>query len=526
MSEGDETPATVETAPNAMTTAGAIRGYAEKGISVFKGIPYGADTGGANRWRAPAKPAAWSGVRDTTAFGPMCPQVFGAPMPEETAVLQTGPMSEDCLSLNVWTPATGAESGKRPVMVWFHGGGFSIGSGGTATNDGVNLCAKNDVVLVTINHRLNLFGFLHLAGVAEAGSDLVANAGMLDCIAALEWVRDNIAGFGGDPGNVTIFGQSGGGMKVTTLMAMPAAKGLFHRVIAQSGFAVSAASLEQATAITRDVLSSLGAEGASLDALRAMPAENLVSLLETRPDLVFGLGPVVDGDALPGGPFSPSAPTQSADVPMMLGTTETEIVFLSFAPLDPIDDDELHAQLMRYTTLGDEDLTSLIAAYRAEYPGHDNTYLYHVLGSDWLLGADGVTVAERQAAQGGAPVYAYYFTKHTPVRGGKLRSPHTLDIPYVFDTLERGAPIIGPASEEDQRLADRLSRTWATFARTGDPNNPDMPAWAPYDAANRHVMVLDDAPVAILDPHPETRVLMAKMKAKISQTLASLATGD
>jgi len=524
MSASQETSTTGEAiAPIAATAAGQIRGYTEKGINVFKGVPYGAPTGGAHRWLPPKKPAAWTGVREATTFGPMCSQVFGAPLPEETAVLQRGPMSEDCLNLNVWTPAV--DAGRRPVMVWFHGGGFSVGSGGTATNDGVNLALKNDVVLVTVNHRLNLFGFLHLAEMAGPAYGASGNVGILDCAAALEWVRDNIAGFGGDPGNVTIFGHSGGGMKVMNLMAMPAARGLFHRVIVQSGFALNSHPPEQATGVARNVLDMLGLKADQLTELQALPAERFVALLESRPDLTFALGPVIDGQTLHAGPLSSSALALSADVPMMLGTTETEIVFLPFAPLDPIDDAALHMRLKQYTTLDDADLDRLIAAYRAEYPEHDNTYVYQVLASDWLLGADAVKAAECKAALGRAPAYLYYFTKHTPVRDGKLRSPHTLEIPYVFDTLERGAPIIGPATAKEQALADRLSRTWATFARTGNPNNPSMPKWATYDTHKRTVMVINDEPATVADPHVRTRILMAQFKAKISQSLTSLAIG-
>jgi para-nitrobenzyl esterase len=380
--------------------------------------------------------------------------------------------------------------------------------------------------LVTVNHRLNLFGFLHLGEVAGPTYDVSGNVGMLDCVAALEWVRDNIVGFGGDPGKVTIFGHSGGGMKVMNLMAMPTAHGLFHRVIVQSGFAVNSNSPQQATHIARDVLETLGLKAEQMAELQALPAERFVALLEARPDLIFALGPVIDGHTLPGPALSPSALALSADIPMMLGTTETEIVFLPFAPLDPIDDTALHASLKQYTTLDDSDLDRLIAAYRSEYPEHDNTYIYQVLASDWLLGADAVTVAQRKAALGRAEAYLYYFTKHTAVRDGKLRSPHTIEIPYVFNTLERGAPIIGPATAKDQALADRLSRTWAAFARTGNPNNSSMPQWAPYNAQTRTVMVINDKSATVADPHPQTRILMARFKAKISQSLTNLATGS
>jgi para-nitrobenzyl esterase len=510
---GAPQPGLAAAAPVAVTTAGRVAGYEERGVKVFKGVPYGAPTGGENRWLPPKKPAPWSGVRAATVLGPMCPQIFGAPLAEETAMLQRGPMSEDCLNLNVFTPAVGAASGKRPVMVWFHGGAFAGGSGGTATYDGVNLARKQDVVLVTVNHRLNVFGFLYLgqlAGAAYADSGIV---GMLDCVAALEWVRDNIAQFGGDPANVTIFGQSGGGAKVTTLMAMPKAKGLFHRAIAQSGFALTSARPEVATGMANQVLAKLGAAPTDMARLRAIPAEQFVAALEALPGLAYALDPVIDGRNLAGDPFTPGAPAISADVPLMLGSTETEIVFLPFAPLDPIDAGGLKAAVKQYTGLADEAVDRLIGAYRTEYPGYDNTYLYQVLASDWWLTADGATMAERKAAQGVAGAYLYYFTKRTPVRGGKLKSPHTLEVPYVFDTLARAEPIVGPANPRDQALADRLSRTWAAFARTGDPNNPGLPKWPHYDGSTRPVMILDDAPRVVSNPHARTRELIASLKA-------------
>jgi para-nitrobenzyl esterase len=525
MSDGNvERTADIEAPPVAQTALGQIRGYRDNGISVFKGVPYGAPTGGANRWLPPRVATPWNGIRETIELGDMCPQIFGAPMPEETAVLQRGPMSEDCLSLNVWTAEVGIRSGSRPVMVWFHGGAFSIGSGGTATNDGVNLASKNDVVVVTVNHRLNLFGFLDLADFAGPDYATSGNVGMLDCVAALRWVRENIANFGGDPGNVTIFGQSGGGMKVTTLMGMPVARGLFHRVIAQSGFSLAASPPEQATRLAGKALEALGVEPGRMEQLQAIPAERFVSVLESDPGMIFALGPVADGQTIPDDAAS-DGQNLSADIPMMIGTTETEIVFLPFAPTGPIDDAELFVSLKQYTTLEDDDLHRLIGAYRTEYPDHDNTYLYQVLASDWLLGADCVVTAERKANLRSAPAYVYYFTKHTPARGGVLRAPHTLDIPYVFDTLEQGLPIVGVATIDDQSLADRLSRTWATFAKTGDPNNSGMPDWRPYDVSTRSVMVLDDECSVVDDPHPRTRVLMAELKAKSSRSLVTLATG-
>lgn len=498
----------------AQTRYGRVEGQLENGARAFKGIPYGASTAGAGRWLPPRPPAAWGGVRQAREFGAMCPQLFGAPLAEETAILQRGPMSEDCLNLNVWTPAL--DDAARPVMVWFHGGVFSVGSGASTSNDGANLAARNDVVVVTVNHRLNLFGFLDVSSVAGPDYAASGNVGMLDCVAALEWVRDNIAGFGGDPGNVTIFGHSGGGMKVMHLMAMPAAKGLFHRAIPMSGFTLKANSAEHSAGISQDVIISLDLGDDPLRRLQSLPTERLIDILEQRPDYMFILGPHVDGDILPGDPFDPGAPALSVHIPMMVGTTETEINFMPFTQLDAIDEATLHASLKEFTGLGDEDLTALIAAYRSEHPDHDNTYLYQVLASDWLLGADGIAVAERKAAQGGAPIWVYYWTRHSNAREGKLRAPHTVEIPYIFDTFHKKPPIVGATGPADQAIADQMSRTWANFARTGNPNNDAVPHWPAYDLETRPVLVIGNSLAVECNPRPRSRAAMSEIRAKIA----------
>jgi para-nitrobenzyl esterase len=498
----------------AVTGAGRVEGLRDNGANVFKGIPYGASTGGEARWLPPRPPAAWDDIRRVHDFGPMCPQVFGAPLEEETAILQRGPTSEDCLNLNVWTPAL--EDHALPVMVWFHGGVFSVGSGASTSNDGANLAVRNDVVVVTINHRLNLFGFLDVSGVGGDAYATSRNVGLLDCVAALEWVRDNIAAFGGDPNNVTIFGHSGGGIKVMHLMSMPAARGLIHRAIAMSGFAIKTGSAAQSAALAQGVMEGLDLGDEPFTALQALPAEKLVDVMREQPHLMFTLGPSVDNTILPTHPFAPEAPALSADVPLMLGTTETEIVFLPFAPLDPIDEATLHASLREYTGLADGDLTTLIEAYRREYPDHDNTYLYQVLASDWLVGADGVLAAERKAAHGAAPVWLYYWTRHTNARGGKLRAPHTVEVPYAFDTLDKKPPIVGETGPADQEVADRMSRTWAAFARTGDPNNAAIPNWPAYDLESRPVLVIGDTFSVARDPHPATREAMRAARATLA----------
>jgi len=496
-----------EAAPVAHTEYGDIRGYNDGPVKVFKGVPYGAPTGGANRWLPPQPPAHWSGVRDTIAAGPMSPQNLGAPMPEETAMLQTAPISEDCLNLNVFTPAVGAKSGKRPVMVWFHGGGFAAGSGNATSYDGRNLAQKHDVVFVTVTHRLNVFGFLYLGDQFGAQYAESGDAGVLDLVAALNWVKDNISNFGGDPGNVTIFGQSGGGAKVTVLMGMPAAKGLFKHAIAESGAVTRGLTKAQGAENAKRLMSSLGVT--TLAELQAVPQEKLLSAMnETH----FQAQPVVDGTALPADPFDPAAPALSRDVPFMVGTTETEAVFFPNTPLDPIDDAKFHDVVKAATKASDADVDHLIGVFRHAYPGKDNTYLVQLLLSQTTFQERSIKVAELKADQGGAPVYVYYFTKHTPVRGGKLRAPHTVEIPYAMDSLAKSGPIIGPVTPEQQALADKVSSAWVSFARTGNPNNPKIPHWPAFDTKTRSIMIIDDQLKVAQDPLRETRTAVIEWR--------------
>ncbi|MDP9084877.1 MAG: carboxylesterase/lipase family protein [Pseudomonadota bacterium] len=496
--------------PEAMTTSGRIRGYRDGPVQVFQGVPYGASTAGENRWLPPKPPQSWSGVKETAAPGPMCIQDSrGAPLAEEQAMWQSGPQSEDCLTLNVTTPAVGRHSGKRPVIVWYHGGGFDAGSGNATSYDGHNLAHKHDVVLVTVTHRLNGFGFLYLAdlfGPAYADS---GNVGLLDCAAALRWVQDNIANFGGDPTNVTIAGQSGGGAKVGALMSMPSAKGLFQRAIAQSGAVLHANTKETAARWAKRLVDALGVT--TITDLQALPAERLSAVIG---QLRLLTGPVVDGRTLLSDPFSPESLPLSRDIPFMVGTNETEATFYPMTPLDPIDDAKLHELVKSTARVSDPDADELISVFRKVYPGKDDTYLLQLIASQTNSTQKNITLeAERKADQGGAPVYVYYFTKHTPVRDGKLRAVHTLEIPYVFDSLSHAAPIIGPVTPEQQALADKVSSAWVSFAKTGNPNNPKIPQWPAFDTKRRAIMVIDDQWHAADDPLRETRLAIADITA-------------
>jgi para-nitrobenzyl esterase len=499
------------------TTSGKIRGVASAGVNVFKGVPYGASTDGARRFLPPIKPEPWPGVRDALAYGDRAMQddhAF-AIAPEVHRLLEMAEalrMSENCLVLNVWTPRIN-DGRKRPVMVWCHGGAFITGSGSAPWYDGTNLSRLGEAVVVTINHRLGAFGYLHLGDLGGEEFASSGNAGMLDIVAALDWVRDNIASFGGDPGNVTIFGESGGGAKVSVLMAMPAAHGLFHKAIIQSGPGVEMMSRAAATETARHLIAEAGLGLGEVAELRRIPAERLlkaqiavlneISVMSFANRRRVGFNPVIDGDHLPAGPFEPVAPALSAQIPLMIGTNKDEMaLFFGLAPwIDPMDDAALGERVRMF--VGERGDT-ILESYRRARPHGSRGDILLAIATDHGMRIPSLVTADRKVAQHGAPVFVYMFTWETPVLGGKLKSPHALEIPFVFDTVKSCA-ITGEAPTRFA-LAEKMRKTWVAFARSGNPNNDDIPEWPAYSVERRPTMIFDNACRVENDPYREERL--------------------
>jgi len=485
------------------TTFGKVRGRTVNGIRAFKGIPYGASTAGANRFMPPMKPTAWTGTRDALDFGPSCPQLPGFKTPEIQLMqnLSSNPSSEDCLALNVWTPGT--DGAKRPVMFWLHGGGFQFGSGSQPFYDGENLARRGNVVTITINHRLGSLGFLHLADLGGPAFARSGNVGILDAVAALEWVRDNVERFGGDPKNVMIFGESGGGSKVSTLLGMPAAKGLFEKAAIESGPALTATTREAATRTASAYLATLGLDKTKLDRLQTLPVQHLI---EAQSMTRGGFSPVRDGDVIPEHMFEPVATRISEEVPLLIGSNKDEGTFLlqSEADLFTMDDAALRAKV-KNAMGSDEAAARVLDLYRRTYPGAKPTDYWVQIYTDRSMRTRSITLAERKAALNKAPVYMYFFAWDTVGFGGKYKAMHMAEIPFVFDNIAN-AEAMTHKLPEAQTLADKMSNAWLAFAKTGSPATKELPQWTPYSADHRATMIFDNSPRLENDPARELRL--------------------
>jgi para-nitrobenzyl esterase len=485
--------------PVAETRQGKVRGGEVNGVRIFRGLPYGGPSEGAGRFLPASKPQKWAGVRDATVTGPRCTQggsnifldarlgeYFGGGRADRVALAQQTE-SENCLVLNVLTNGL---RGKRPVMVYIHGGGFTNGSGllGLYSDAFVR---EQDVVVVSVNHRINVFGYLHLGELSPKYPDS-GNIGQLDLIAALEWVRDNIAAFGGDPANVTVFGESGGGAKISALLAMPGAKGLFHRAIVESGSALQVATRDDADKRTRAVMDKLGLGPSRVDELQRVPADKL---------LAAGRGmnpsPVLDGRSIPAQTWTPGAPAVSATVPMIIGYCKDEQTLFSLqdTALYSLDEAGLRDRAAKAGVP-----EKLIAAYRTDYPKETPTDLWFRMVTDRGTGRNALVQAERRAEQGKAPVYLYYFAWNTPLVDGKIKAFHTAELPLAMRLVRY---------PESEQLSRQISAAWATFARTGNPNHKGLPAWPAFDTTGRATMVLDaPASAVVKDRDREERLII------------------
>jgi para-nitrobenzyl esterase len=520
--------------PIVETAYGKVRGYVTNGIYTFRGVRYGANTIGKNRFLPPKKPEPWTGIRDASSYGYSAPQTNpatrGVVGPESPMVqilaasdgFRVAPAeSEDCLFLNVWTAGLGATR-KRPVMVWLHGGGYSMGSASSLLYDGTNLARRGDVVVVGVNHRLNAFGYTHFGDIGGPEYAHSGNAGQLDIIAALEWVRDNIDRFGGDPKRVMIFGESGGGGKVSMLLASPPAKGLFHAAVIESGPGVTMGERAAATKAAEMFLAELKLDAKRLPEIHTLPTDTILSAyfattaaLARQPGTGRGMGgafgPVLDPDVLPAHPYQPAATRISENVPVMIGWNKTESTVFSFGDEQVFALDEAGMK-KRIEALAGPDTDQLIKTYKSEFPKLTPSGIYFYISSYSMMGAGSVTIAERKAALGKAPAYVYRLDWETPVDGGRLISPHGLEMPLVFDNVDRGGDGLTGGSAEARKLAAQLSEVWIAFASAGNPNTKKsgLPQWPPYDPAKRATMIFNTQSKVENDPQKEQRLIFEK----------------
>lgn len=490
------------------TTEGKYRGRVADRVHVFKGMRYGASTEGAGRFRPPRPPERFAGVRDALEYGHQTPQV-------RSALADAGPMSEDCLRINVWTPAAGDQR-KRPVLLWFHGGGFEAGSGSASIYDGTRMAARGDVVVCTINHRLNVFGFCDLSSYLGEDFRRSGNVGYLDLVAAMQWVRANIAVFGGDPGNVMLYGQSGGGRKVSVCYAGQDAEGLFAKGVVQSGSHLLIQTPEQSQALTSALLKALEIEPKNAAALQQVPQDRLTA---AQRDVIVKAGyrfePVLDGVTFTAHPWLPNAPKRTSQVPLMLGTTRTELS--NQLGRDPavyvMDEVGLKTRLKAFLPAADID--EAVNVFKAANPAASPTELFFVISSWRSYVLNATIMAEARDALNGArnPTWMYQVTWRSPAEGGRRISQHTLDLPFMFDNVARAPHLTGPESADTRAMTEAMAGAWLAFARTGDPNHKGLPDWPTYDRRQRRTMQFEVPARVASDPFAAERQFMARYEA-------------
>ena len=517
------------------TSGGKVRGLT-RGVHTFRGVPYGAPTGGENRFRPASPPTPWPGVRDALSYGPTAPQVS---MPAEAGTPQgtpgpgpqfmeflrglagdEPPMAEDCLVLNVWTSSL-EQQNPRPVMVWVHGGAFTTGSGSWPLYDGTPLAERGDVVVVTINHRLGALGYLHLAELGGPDYSDSGNVGMLDIVLALQWIQENIGNFGGDPSRVLVFGGSGGASKTSTLLGMPAAEGLFHRAGLLSGPLLRVSSSEAATRNAEALLARLDLSPKDLGKLHEIPWPRLVEEAEhlgvaisdglasaAGSEGFMPLQPVLDGRVVPAHPMDPTASPLARDVPAMIGSCRDDMKMMMLAQpwFGTLDE----AGLASIASANFADLApEMLRCYRELLPDATPTDIASAFVTDRVMWAGSIRWAERKAAGGPAPVFLYRWDYETPALGGVLGATHGGDIPFAFNIFDL-TPMAGDRPENAD-IGASVSEAWVRFAHDGDPNHGGLPRWEPYSVGDRATVVMDAPCRTENDPRSELRSLYEKV---------------
>jgi para-nitrobenzyl esterase len=479
------------------TAYGKVRGYQLGETFIFKGIPYAK----AERFMPPQEPDSWEGVRNSMAYGYMCPQQIDRGNDESAFLHQhsVGYMDEDCMRLNIWTPGIN-DGKKRPVMLWFHGGGFTAGSGqDLPCYDGENLSKKGNIVLINLNHRLNALGFMNLSDFGDKYK-YSGNVGIMDLVAALQWINKNIAQFGGDPDNVTIFGQSGGGGKVTALLGAPSAQGLFHKAIIHSGARTYFLEDKYSKMIGQGVLKELGLKSSEVDSLQKIPYEILIAasnkvirrlndeIKNTEVPLYnsnFSWNPCVDGNFMPFHPTAKEALTLNAEVPIIIGSNKNESgPFSQSVTGGPKTIEEAEKKLRR--TFGDK-TDEYIELVKKIYPHASRPIDFVNIDTGYRTRTLALAAHRSQTN----PVYVYFFQWNSPVIDGRFQSHHSLEIPFVFNNIDKCREMTG-GGKEAYKLAGKMSQAWINFARTGNPNREQLPSWPVFSEANGSCMVFDN----------------------------------